>query len=82
MKIMTWHLFNLIPASPPLYPFGLRGLIWKIYAYFIALSLLVLITSGIGFLYLFEFIYRLELNQLLRKAKVKQISSSLTNLEA
>lgn len=82
MKTMTWHLSNLIPTSPPLYSFGLRGLIWKTYAYFVALSLLVLITSGIGFLYLFELVYRLELNQLLRKTKVKQISSSLTNLEA
>lgn len=77
---MTWHLSNFIPTSPPLYPLGLRGLIWKTYAYFIALSLLALITSGIGFLYLFEFIYRLELNQLLRKAKIKQMPSSLTNL--
>ncbi|MBD2654256.1 hypothetical protein H6G45_12345 [Synechocystis sp. FACHB-383] len=82
MKIMTWHLSNLIPTSPPLYLIGLRGLIWKAYAYFIALSLLVLITGGISFLYLFEFIYRLELNQLFGKTQTKQISSSLTNLGA
>jgi hypothetical protein len=61
---------------------GLRGLIWRTYAYFIALSLLVLITGCISFLYLFEFIYRLELNQLFGKTQTKQISSSLTNLGA
>jgi len=82
MKIMNWRLSGLIPTSPPLRFLGLRSLIWKTYAYFVAAGLLTLITGGIGLLYLFEVVYRLNLSFRQRNFEIKKNSSSLSKVRA
>lgn len=82
MKIMSWHLSSLIPSSPPLYLLGFSGLIWKVYAYIIAMGLLTLITGGIGFLYLFEVAHRLNLSYRQRPRVIEAMPSSINKIRA
>jgi hypothetical protein len=82
MKIMSWHLSNLLPSSPPIYLSGFYGLIWKIYAYLVTMGILTLITGGICFLYSFEIVHRLNSSYRQRSIKTKTISLSLNKIRA
>ncbi|MFN9176099.1 MAG: hypothetical protein ACK58N_16740 [Synechocystis sp.] len=58
MNQENWYLSHFLPTHPPLNINDAQYLLWKFYAYGIAISILLLITGGIGFLYLFELGHR------------------------
>lgn len=77
MHHQSGYILRLLPTQFPLKIVGIQGFLWKLYAYGTISVVLILTTGGIGILYLFEVLYRL--NTASRSPSPKQRTNALSS---